>query len=460
MAGSAVPATSIERRTLIAFTIYGALLLGVLSAATIATMAAVEDEVLSRRLIVEMDRLEAQRPDTDGLESSGTDRLTDDREPSEPSRFFEAYWGTANVPATLRQHLPPVEAALRNAEQLELEANALYPGSPNLFVGRRLLADGSLLIVTYNTSVLEAQDGWWTRLFKVFSFGLVACVLVTVLVASRLTRFVASPLASLEKTLRGDRGAVVAQRLVAESYPREIRSVVDALAGALNKNEDLMARERRFTRQVSHELRNPLAAVRGAAELMSRRGGSAHAVQLRRIERSCESMHEISTVMLALARQQNSQAEPEELSVYALLEEAAALLYEQEAFEWHNELASDITVTAEPGLLRIALSNLLSNAVQNLTAGGQEVSAFGEDGWVAIRDSGVGIDPQLARRFNRGDDVEGLTGRAGGCGIGLSLLRDICDRAGWRVTLESAAQSGTVAKIVFAPPSGSDHEVV
>jgi signal transduction histidine kinase len=104
-----------------------------------------------------------------------------------------------------------------------------------------------------------------------------------------------------------------------------------------------------------------------------------------------------------------------------------------------------LVVTADCGLVDILVSNLVRNAFSYTDAG--SVTLHQDSRSLVISDTGRGmpadaIDQAFLRHFR---DIS-----SSGAGIGLSLVKRICDRYGWQVRLESGEQQGTTVTVVFA----------
>jgi signal transduction histidine kinase len=209
--------------------------------------------------------------------------------------------------------------------------------------------------------------------------------------------------------------------------PRSAIPEVDAVGTALDATAerlgDLVARERAFSADASHQLRTPLAALRielEAAELA--KAGADPALALRQVDR----LEQTIETLLALAR--DAPRARSETDVVALVDQIEA--------EWRPRLAADgrrLNVELENAALRVAahetvvreiLEVLLDNA-RTHGAGRVSVVAARRDGRVQIqvRDEGLGFGDSPEQAFERGRS------RAGH-GIGLALARSLAHAEG------------------------------
>jgi signal transduction histidine kinase len=168
---------------------------------------------------------------------------------------------------------------------------------------------------------------------------------------------------------------------------------------------------------------------------------------LERIRSTVDSFTEIMVALLYLARETSSTDGPQEITaLHTLLPKLICdhehlLVGKPVRFEI-KQLAPTI-IDASEAMVRIAVGNLMRNAVENTAAGCIEVSL--QDGVVGITDSGSGFDPvEVARRYR-----ESLRAAAPirGQGLGLFLISRICDRFGWQFSIENLPLSGTRARL-------------
>lgn len=102
-----------------------------------------------------------------------------------------------------------------------------------------------------------------------------------------------------------------------------------------------------------------------------------------------------------------------------------------------------LTVQAPESLVKIMLSNLLRNAIEHSHHGRIDINSDGHS--LEIGDTGSGIaEADLPRIFDRS-----YTTKPGGTGLGLNLVKRICDRYGWTIDITSKAGAGTTVKLTF-----------
>jgi two-component system, chemotaxis family, CheB/CheR fusion protein len=230
----------------------------------------------------------------------------------------------------------------------------------------------------------------------------------------------------------------------------DLRKRVRELAAADEQKDQFVA-------MLAHELRNPLAPMRNALEIMKAKdaGGDAEAVRIRdMLDRQVTKMSRIVTDLLEAAKLTRSQVELRRapLALQSVIERSVELLKPaMQARMQTLELsmpAAALMVSADETRLEQVFANLLENAVKFTREGGRiEVRAAVEreqpdgrqEAVVMVKDNGVGIAPQvLPSIFDIFVQAEQPLDRpSGGLGIGLSLVRSLVERHGGCVSAHS-----------------------
>jgi signal transduction histidine kinase len=226
---------------------------------------------------------------------------------------------------------------------------------------------------------------------------------------------------------------------------REVAELAHAINDYHGRMAAMVAREKEFTANVSHELRTPLTRIRTSCELLEPVAGSLDAKSRQRllqVEQAAEDMHALIECLLALAREESATVGASaQLAgiIDAILERHAERLGRQ-AVRAVVAVPAEVRVLANAPALGIVLSNLVDNALRHTRDG--ELRFTYADGTLQVEDTGSGIDPQaLPHVFERFYRAPG--GGPDGVGIGLAIVKEICDRYGWRIAVESAEGTGT-----------------
>jgi GAF domain-containing protein len=241
------------------------------------------------------------------------------------------------------------------------------------------------------------------------------------------------------------------------------------LAEALEQATEADQLKTQFVADVSHELRTPLTNIRLYLELISRAGRERFAEYLETLNRETERLVDLIEDLLAISRLDAGTHPPEmaPLDLNALARGLVAdrrRMFDEGRLQVTFEPDEDLSEVAADGrLLTQVVANLMTNAMHYTLPGGR-VSLATEsvvvDGkhWATLRvtDTGLGIpaDEQghVFERFYRGT----ASRRMGtpGTGLGLSICKEILDRHGGRIQLQSRAGEGSTFTIWL--PAGPD----
>ena len=239
-------------------------------------------------------------------------------------------------------------------------------------------------------------------------------------------------------------------------------------AVALAQQEELDRLKGEFVQNVSHELRSPLALIRGYAEMLSSeelgelQPDQVHPISVisRRSRMLSELVEDITLILGAETRPQVWEAVALDQLAQIAVEEfqmAAA----QANLTLRAEIVPVLRVKGSLTYLRRVLDNLLSNAIKFTPEEGTiTVSVQPEQDYVMLRvtDTGIGIPAdKLDRIFERFYQVDGSARRRyGGVGLGLALVRELVEIHGGWVNVESEIDSGT-SFIVRLPAAAKDN---
>lgn len=306
--------------------------------------------------------------------------------------------------------------------------------------------DTQRYVVLYDYSALQRRE-------HDFALLLAASVLLITTIAAltgrRLAGQTIAPVNELAQRVAQLDPAASPKPLAAEFPWVEVHRLAADFDAYLNRLHDFIERERLFTGDVSHELRTPIAIISGASELLLNDAAidDRQRERIARIDRAATEMGEISAALLALAREQEPalQSPPPDCDAAAL---AAELLSRQQHLlhgkpvRLELEVIAPPVVQAEHAVLAIVLGNLLRNAIAYTDTG--EVRVVLERGEIRVEDTGPGIGSQAAEElftpYRRGSN-------SSGAGLGLSLVKRLCDRQGWSVTLANRSGGGAIARL-------------
>jgi PAS domain S-box-containing protein len=244
------------------------------------------------------------------------------------------------------------------------------------------------------------------------------------------------------------------------THRRETENAVRQLNAELEQHVSLRTAElaavnrelEAFSYSVSHDLRSPLRAIDGFAQALAEEYYGALPAEAQhyidRVRAGAKRMGELIDDLLILARVARSDMRRQAVDLSTLADEIAANLRSQ-APERRVSLAIEPghVVTGDPGLLRLALENLLANAWKYTGKRREAHIAFGAEGGNGdrvffVRDDGAGFDPLYADKlFGPFQRLHG-PGEFEGTGVGLAIVHRIIQRHGGRVWAEGAVDHG------------------
>lgn len=377
----------------------------------------------------------------------------------EAAHFWQRFAGSAEFPVPDTRNLTGYLAAGPERGGVPEPIAVLEPGFHDIdtvagfsvaYVSER---DGQMLFLVFDGDQVTDLALW---------FGLVPLAVVLVilylstLLAYLLARRAVSPVLWLVREVR--RLDPVAPDASAFAWPRlpanadeEVQALAEALDGLSRNVHAHIERERDFTRDASHELRTPLTVVRLAVGELRRVSGldAGSRETVERIERAARYMEETTEALLLLARASDSRlvATAVRLDTVVAQEcERARAMAAGKPVHIVDCRLMPVVLETDARVLAVIVGNLLRNAVQYTRAGRIEVWVEGET--LTVADTGVGIAPEqldaVFQPFVRADDT-GWRGH----GVGLSIVKRLCDRFGWSVCIESTPGIGTRVRVRF-----------
>lgn len=216
----------------------------------------------------------------------------------------------------------------------------------------------------------------------------------------------------------------------------------------------------RFSAQMAHDLKNPLAAAKGAAEyLVEEMRRAAQPQQQEFAQLIVQQLVRLGAVIDRYQRLSTLQPELASVDLNALVGQVLSLqAFGSAGVRFTQALsAQPITVQADRDLLASALENLVKNAVEAMPQGGEvtvstHLEHFDEpEAVLSVRDGGQGMDPRAREQAFE----LFFTTKATGSGLGLAFVQQVARAHGGRVRLQSREGSGTLVEVVLPCPGGA-----
>lgn len=265
-----------------------------------------------------------------------------------------------------------------------------------------------------------------------------------------------------------------ARYLLCSSAP--VRGVDGIITGAVAVSRDITAIKQveqlkdEFVSVAAHELRTPLTAIKGYTELLERRlgrdegrdeGRARERQSLAVIRRQTERLARLVNEMLDVSRIEAGQLQlnRESFDLSALAEETMnSVRISDDVHAFVLDAPSGVEAFADTARIEQVLINLITNAATYSPQGGTitvHVRAESDHATVSVRDEGIGIAPEevshLFARFYRSPQAGAM--RSGGMGLGLYISREIIQRHGGTITVESTPGVGSTFTFTLPRPA-------
>ena len=366
-----------------------------------------------------------------------------------------------------------------DAEQALFERLAALPSAPE---ERVAIAEGYAEFASGARRVLEESNALIDREIarmretaaaaqRALLIQLVATLPLGAAVAALIAFLIARPIRQLDAAIRRLGEADLDRRVHVEG-PADLAYLGERLDWLRRRLAALEHQKANFLRHVSHELKTPLTALREGAELLADGTAGPLAPQQREIvaivhraagelARLIEALLDYQRAAASLASLELDRADLADIARRAVAPHALAA--EARGVTIDLEAASAVIV-ADAEKLRVAVDNLVSNALKFSPRGGRvavTVRPEGENAILEVADEGPGVLPEDRERvfewFFRGEEDRG--GAVRGSGLGLAIARELVSAHGGRIEIVDEARPGAHFRVslpVDGPRSEAD----
>ena len=235
----------------------------------------------------------------------------------------------------------------------------------------------------------------------------------------------------------------------------EIHLLISTINGLLDRLEDNLLREKQFTADASHELRTPLSIIKGTLEVLIRKPREIHQYEekISYCIKETDRMTKLIDQLLLLARYDSGKVIPNKINVdikktmSGVVDRLQPLLIDKniniKLFDNKYTLA-----TADPSMMEIIFENLITNSIKYSDSNKNiEVEIKSNSNFLtcSIKDQGYGMKEEQIKkifdRFYRNDNSR--NSEVGGIGLGLSIVKKLCDMQDITLAVKSNIGSGT-----------------
>ncbi len=334
------------------------------------------------------------------------------------SEYVQIYQSWKDLPGEIF-HLHQLDS-----DRIEFES----PSGDSLHV-KPIILGGASYVLAANVSTFEVGKDY----LPFISIWLIVIVIIIGAVALLLSIIISNkalnPLKRLTNKVAIMSPIKIDATFSAEFPDNEVGYLAKTFESSIIHLQQVLQRESDFTRDVSHELRTPMTILSNI-ESKGKNRGALDKKDIQQMSQAVSQLQLTVTTLLALARQES--LEVQELKLLAVLEDCIINHYElnqDQDFELIIDIAAGYKVVANENLLKILLNNLLSNAVHY--ASGNSLKIKLEDGNIYFENRAVSFEVSDPFKANsRGKNSRGI-------GLGLNLVKRLCDSFGWQVELKS-----------------------
>lgn len=286
-------------------------------------------------------------------------------------------------------------------------------------------------------------------------FGLVPLTILLIIIyisswiAYRLTWRAVSPIVSIAQNIRNSSPDKSRLNLPLRKLSGETKELALALEEYEERITAFLERERQFTADVSHELRTPMTIIDGAAQFLAIEKGISQkgTERVQMIRRASQDVNELINAFLLMAREQ-SPGVSESTDVVALIDSELSKLKslkESADIAISIDIKAPLEVATPKKVLEIIIGNICRNACKYTQKGELKITVF--DKGLLIADTGPGIEADLLPHiFER--HTRGRGNQQAGEGIGLAIVKRLCDQFNWNILIENRPSGGVVVTLL------------
>lgn len=361
---------------------------------------------------------------------------------------------------TSRALRPEVQAAISSGEGFDVRSSQTL-GDTFMYYCRRF--DGYLVRVAERT-----QSMWSIYLdaLPAVAIFLVADALFCLLLSYLSTGFILRPLEQLARDAASKQRvqpAVEELRPFAQLINRMNEDAEQRVREIAEEREQVVRAQRskdEFIANVTHEMNTPLTSIRGFAELLASGG-----LEGERAQRASQTILTQSERLQSLVASiiNYSEIDSDDLPVYEVdasriaRETLAALTpeFREKKVVLLSEIKDGVLLMSRQERVTEIFGNIIRNAIRYNREGGS-VSVLLTQEEFTVSDTGIGISEEnLERIFDRFFTVDkSHNGKNGGFGLGLSVVKKLCRKQGWALTVESKEGAGSTFRIGFVQNEG------
>ena len=295
------------------------------------------------------------------------------------------------------------------------------------------------------------------NLFIVLCFTYLILVFVLYLIMYYVASKAIKPVQKLIQSASQINESNISSRLPLPNNKDEIYKLATTFNDLLNRIENSIEQQKQFTADASHEMRTPLTIIKGTLEVLLRkeRTPEQYEKKINEVISQTDRLSYLFDQLLQLARAEsnNTIIKKEKIILKEKIDHlinGGDLLLNKNQIKYN--IPTNCVVFADAALLDRILENIISNAIKYNTPNGNITFEWNEkSNSLLIKDEGIGISkdqqPYLFNRFYRADNSR--SSEIKGNGLGLSIVKKLCELQHIKISVESAENKGTSFTLQF-----------
>lgn len=320
-----------------------------------------------------------------------------------------------------------------------------------------VLKDNTLLYLAVNTDMASQTS----TLEATFPIGFVLCIaliLTSIRSASKMSKKHLKPILVMTEQVKELSASNLSTRLNVSGTKDELKDLALTFNQMLNDIQKSYEREKQFVSDASHELRTPIAVIKGYAGMLNRWGKDDPAIleeSIQAILGETENMHSLVESLLFIARNDKGSLKMD-VTPFNLSELFTEIVKETRLIDTSHEIQetidSDIIINGSADKLKQALRIFIDNSIKYTPDEGKIILSLRKSQqsiMIVISDNGIGISkedlPHIFDRFYRADKsrTKLKENQHGGTGLGLSIAKIIIEQHLGQIHVDSALNEGT-----------------
>lgn len=307
---------------------------------------------------------------------------------------------------------------------------------------------------------LEDIDEYLDIFLKLFSILIVSLIVVSAGIGWLLAKRATTDMEKVTQTAEEISNGAYHRRVQLKGRYKEIERLGATFNRMLDRIQSLLNSMKEINDNIAHDLRSPLARIRGIAEmsLIKEKSVDAYRDMAASTIEECDTLIGMINTMLEITEAEAgvNGVKAEKFDLVALIREACELfrpLADEKKINLKVDLPESLTLVSDLKKMQRIVTNLIENAIKYTAEGGTvAVFAAAQNGEVRInfKDTGVGISendlPHIFKRFYRCDRSRSQ----GGVGLGLSLVKAYTESMNGSIHVESTPNQGSRFELRFA----------